>query len=286
MFALLKLLRPHQWVKNAFVAAPLFFTPSALNAVSLIQVALGIAAFCLLASAVYVLNDYMDRDSDRMHPTKKNRPLASGAVSPPVALVALAVLAAGGIVLSWSLGREMLLIALLYLAVNLAYSLRLKQVSIIDVMLVAFGYVLRVFAGAALIGVHASVWIIVCTGLISLFIALAKRRDDIVKDLGAGHRKALAGYNRAFLDASISMVLAGLLVSYLIYTTEAETMARFGTENLYYTSPFVMMGVLRYLQIALVEERSGSPTTLVLTDTMLIGCILAWVVTFGLLIYV
>jgi decaprenyl-phosphate phosphoribosyltransferase len=282
---ILVLLRPHQWVKNAFVVAPLFFTPGMLTPHNLLLVALGFASFCLLASAVYVLNDTMDRAADRLHPEKRHRPLAAGTVSPGLALLLLGLLAAGGLALAVALGRGFLEIALLYLAVNIAYSTWLKRVSIVDVMLVATGYVLRIYAGAALIGVTASVWIIVCAGLVALFIALAKRRDDVVRALGAEHRSALAGYTKPFLDAAIGIVLGGLVVSYLIYTTDQAVMQRFGTERLYLTTPFVIMGVLRYLQIALVEERSGSPTTIVLTDRFLILCVLAWIASFAALIY-
>lgn len=283
---ILKLLRPHQWVKNAFILAPLFFTPAAMNAQNFGRIVLGIIAFCALASAVYILNDYMDRDSDRQHPSKKNRPLAARTVSEPVALILMVVLAAWGLIIAGLLNTTFLLISIVYLVVNLAYSTALKKVAILDVMLVALGYVLRVEGGAAIIGVPASVWIIVCSGLVSLFIALAKRRDDIVKDLGSGHRRSLAGYNIPFLDTSVAIVLAGLLVSYLIYTTEPEAAAKFGTDKLYLTTPFVIMGVLRYLQIALVEERSGSPTQIVLTDKFLIFCVVAWAATFAALIYV
>ena len=279
------LLRPHQWVKNAFVVAPLFFTPGMLTGANLLQVALGFASFCLLASAVYVLNDLMDREADRLHPEKRHRPLAAGSVSVPTALLLLVLLGGGGLGLAWHLGSGFAEIALLYLGLNIAYSMWLKRISIVDVMLVATGYVLRIYAGAALIGVTASVWIIVCAGLVSLFIALAKRRDDVVRALGSEHRSALKGYTKPFLDAAIGIVLGGLVVSYLIYTTDQSVMQRFGTERLYLTTPFVIMGVLRYLQIALVEERSGSPTTIVLTDRFLILCVLAWIATFAALIY-
>jgi 4-hydroxybenzoate polyprenyltransferase len=278
---LLRLIRPRQWVKNAFVVAPLFFTPGSLTTHNIGVVALGVVCFCLLASSIYIINDYMDRESDRLHPEKSRRPLAAGTVTPATALSFLALMVLVACAITYSLGRDFALIAGLYFATNLLYSLGLKRLSIIDVMLVALGYVLRVYAGAALIGVTASVWIISCTMLVSLFIALAKRRDDIARDLDSSHRQALKGYNKPFLDASISIVLAGLVVSYLIYTTEPHA----GTDRLYLTTPFVIMGVLRYLQIALVEERSGAPTTIVTTDRFLIFCVVAWVCSYGALVY-
>jgi decaprenyl-phosphate phosphoribosyltransferase len=281
----LALMRPPQWVKNAFIAAPLFFTPSALNAATALQVLLGILSFCALSSAVYILNDYLDRDADRLHPDKRHRPLAAGTVSPTLALAMMVALIAGGLALAVVLAPRFAGIALIYLFVNALYSLKLKEVSIVDVLLVSLGFVLRVYGGAELIHVLPSVWIIVCTGLLALFLALAKRRDDLVKDLDAGHRSALAGYTKPFIDTSITAVLGGLLVSYLIYTTDPMVMSRIGSQHLYLTTPFVIAGVLRYLQITLVEERSGSPTTLALTDRFLIITVLGWIATFGLLIY-
>lgn len=285
MSPIIRLIRPRQWVKNAFVVAPLFFTPDALTSHNITDVIFGVLSFCALASSVYIINDYMDREADRLHPEKRNRPLAAGTVSTNQAFTMLAALLVIGVGLALLLSTNFALIALLYLVVNLAYSLVLKHTSIIDVMLVALGYVLRVYAGAELIGVQASVWIITCTGLISLFIALAKRRDDLVKRLATDHRAALKGYTKQFLDTSIAIVLAGLLVSYILYTTQPDVMHRAGTTRLYLTTPFVIMGVLRYLQIAQVEERSGSPTNVLTSDRFLIGCVLGWVLSYGALLY-
>ncbi len=278
---MLALLRPHQWVKNGFIVAPLFFTPNAMTTANLLAVAMGVLAFCALSSAVYILNDWMDREADRRHPDKQHRPLAAGTVSPTAAAIAAALLIAAALGLALMLPSRFLIVAGVYFAVNLAYSLKLKQVSLVDVMLVALGFVLRVEAGAALINVDPSVWILTCTGLLALFLALAKRRDDIVKRLDGSHRSALAGYNKPFIDASITAVVGGLLVSYLIYTTTASAQS----PHLYVTAPFVVAGVLRYLQITLVEERSGSPTTLALSDRFLIVTVIGWIATYGYLLY-
>jgi 4-hydroxybenzoate polyprenyltransferase len=278
---LILLMRPHQWVKNGFIVAPLFFTPNAITTANLIAVAMGVLAFCALSSAVYILNDWMDRDADRKHPDKKHRPLAAGTVSPTAAAILAAILVTAALALSLTLPGRFMIVAGVYFAVNLAYSLKLKQVSLIDVMLVALGFVLRVEAGAALIRVEPSVWILTCTGLLALFLALAKRRDDLVKRLDGTHRTALAGYNKPFIDASITAVVGGLLVSYLIYTTTASAQS----PHLYVTAPFVVAGVLRYLQITLVEERSGSPTALALTDRFLIVTMIGWIATYGYLLY-
>ena len=284
--ALFRLIRPRQWVKNAFVAAPLFFTPQAWGAPEITRVVVTIAVFCLLSSAVYVLNDYCDRDADRLHPVKRLRPLASGEVAPATALVLAAALMFAAAVTAFAfLPRDVTQVAALYLVLNLFYSFWLKHFSLLDVLIVATGFVLRVEAGAAAIAVHPTVWIIVCTGLLALFLAIAKRRDDIAKVMSADHRPSLSGYNLRFIDTSLAMVLGALVVSYLIYTTDQDVIARYGTDRLYVTVPFVIAGVLRYLQITLVEERSGSPTDIALTDRFLIAAIAGWAAVFGFLIY-
>lgn len=280
------LLRPHQWVKNAFVAAPLFFTPTAVSWPNIIHVLAGIAAFCAISSAVYVLNDYVDREADRAHPTKRNRPLAAGTVSVPVALAFMAALLLAGFTVALVLAPLFAAILLAYFVVNLAYSLHLKQVAILDVMLIAVGFVLRIEGGAILIDVTPSAWIIIMTGLLALFLALAKRRDDLIQSMSGGHRRSLDGYTIPFLDAANVIVTGSLLVAYLVFTTDQAQMDRLGTGKLFYTAPFVVFGILRYLQITMVEERSGSPTKIALTDKPIIATVLAWLLTFGLLIHV
>lgn len=284
--ALLRLARPRQWVKNAFVAAPLFFTPPAWAPAPAAAVGLTIILFCLLASAAYVINDYADREADRHHPVKCKRPIASGEVAPGAALVLAALLLAGAAALGVGFLPEAVWpIAFLYFALNLLYSFWLKHVAILDVLIVSAGFVLRVEAGAAAIDVEPTVWIVICTGLLALFLAIAKRRDDIAKVMSQSHRPSLAGYNLRFIDTALAMILGALLVSYLIYTTDHAVIARYGTDKLYLTTPFVVAGVLRYLQITLVEERSGSPTDIALTDPFLIVTVLGWIAVFGVLIY-
>lgn len=284
--AMLRLARPRQWVKNAFVVAPLFFSPWAVNAHNVAAAMIAVVVFCLLSSAVYVINDYFDRDADRLHPEKKFRPLASGEVTPGQGLTLAALLFAGAAVLSGLLlPRGFALFAGGYFVLNLLYSMRLKQVSIVDVLIVAAGFVLRIDAGALVIGVSASVWISLATGLLALFIALAKRRDDLVKTMSSTHRASLSGYNLRFVDACLAVTLGALLVCYLMYTTDAETIRRFRTDQLWLTAVFVIAGVMRYLQITLVEERSGSPTDIVVTDRFVILAVIGWAGTFAFLIY-
>lgn len=285
VFALVRLLRFPHWIKNGFVLVPLAMTPSALNLSNILLVLGGALAFSLVASAIYVLNDIVDRKADRAHPTKCHRPLASGAV--PVAMAASVglVSAVAGVSLGQWLGAPFVWTLLIYLAINLGYNFGLKHVAVLDVMLIAIGFVLRTEAGAQVVGLQASAWIIICTGLLTLFLALAKRRDDLSKELDGTHRKALDGYTLPFLDVAITVVLGALLVAYLIYTTDIEAMRRLGSEHLYYTAPFVVFGLFRYLQLTMVWQRSGSPTRVALTDRPLQMAIAGWAATFAALIY-
>ena len=281
----LRLCRPHQWTKNAFVAAALFFTPEAMTLANASRVALGILAFSLVASAAYVVNDLVDRAADRQHPTKRHRPLASGAARPePALLLAAALLAAGAAIGLW-LGLPFLCWLVGYLALTLSYSLALKRLSIVDVMAIAVGFVLRLEAGAAVIGAVPSVWILLCTFLLALFLAIAKRRDDIVGLLTIEHRRSLAGYTKAFLDIAMAVVLAALMVFYALYTTDTAVMTRLGSDRLYLSVPIVLTGCLRYLQMALVEERSGAPTELFWRDPFLLISVALWAALMALLIY-
>jgi len=281
----LRLLRIHHWIKSGFIAAPLFFSPDAVSVENIQRVGLGFLFWSLLASAIYILNDWRDRESDRQHPTKKNRPLAAGTVSPGFAffiMLALVITAAIG---SYCLSPAFAAFLLTYTIINLAYSLRLKHVAVIDVICIAMGFVLRVEAGAVLINIEPSAWIVIMTGLLALFLGFAKRRDDLVKDLSSEHRKSLDGYSRNFIDTTLAITLGAVLVSYLIYTTDPDVGERLRSQHLYYTAPFVIYGMLRYLQLTLVKERSGSPTVIVLTDPPILLSGVAWVLTFAWLIY-
>jgi 4-hydroxybenzoate polyprenyltransferase len=279
------LARPSQWVKNGFVALPLALTPGALVAPEIGRAALAVAAFCLVASAGYVVNDLADREADRAHPLKRWRPLAAGLIGTGEAAALAAALLLAGLAAAWAVSATLVMFVAAYLALSLSYSFALKHVAIVDVLVIAAGFVMRVEAGSAAIAARPSVWIVVCTGLLALFLALAKRRDDLVIELGAGHRRSLAGYNKAFVDASLVVVIAAAFVSYVIYTADAEVMARLGSRHLYLTVPFVLAGILRYLQIVLVEERSGSPTTILLTDRFTGAAVLGWLACFMALIH-
>jgi decaprenyl-phosphate phosphoribosyltransferase len=283
---LVTLVRPHQWIKNLFVAAPLFFTPRDMSVSAVVHVVLAVACFSAASSAVYVLNDWTDREADRRHPTKCERPLAAGTVAPATAAGVAAALGLAAAILALAfLSRGFLLVLLGYVLLNLAYSFGLKRIAIVDVMVIAIGFVLRIYAGGEAVAIVPTVWIVACTLLLALFLALAKRRDDLVRGLADAHRASLAGYNQTFLDTALAVVLAALLVCYLLYTTQPDNMARLGSDKLFITAPFVIAGVLRYLQITLVEQRSGSPTRLALSDRFLVLTILGWLATFACLIY-
>lgn len=280
----LALLRIRQWIKNGFVLMPLLLTPGSLEAGSIARVLLALLCFCAVSSASYIVNDYADREADRAHPRKRFRPLAAGSLTVTEAALLMALLLVLGFAGASLLSSTLLLILGAYFLLNLSYSFALKHLAIVDIVIIAAGFVLRVGAGAVTINVRTSVWIIVCTGLLALFLALAKRRDDLVNALDAAHRPSLVGYNKAFIDASLIVVISATFVSYVIYTTDAQVMARLGSEQLYLTIPFVLAGILRYLQIVLVEERSGSPTTIVLRDRFTIVCVLGWLACLVVLI--
>ncbi|MDP6705597.1 MAG: decaprenyl-phosphate phosphoribosyltransferase [Alphaproteobacteria bacterium] len=280
-----RLLRVRQWVKNGFVVMPLLLTPGTLSAASATSVAIAFLCFCAAASAGYIINDYADREADRRHPEKRHRPLASGAVGVAEAVALLVCLLVAALAGAIWLSPTIFTIILGYVVLNLAYSFALKHVAILDIIIIAAGFVFRVKAGAEAIQVRPSVWIIVCTGLLALFLAVAKRRDDLVRDLDGEHRRSLDGYNKPFVDVAIGILLAATFVSYVIYTTDAQVMARLGTERLYLTIPFVLAGILRYLQITLVEERSGSPTTILLRDPFTASVVLGWLACLALLVH-
>lgn len=283
--AYLSILRPSQWVKNVFVLAPLLMTPSAINPLHLRLTLLGVLAFCLMASATYVLNDWMDRDADRMHPDKRHRPIAAGIISPRSGMILVALLGGTGLALSLALSPPFALITAAYFAMTTAYSLRLKHVSILDIMILSAGFVLRLEGGALLSTITLSVWIILCTWLLALFLAVAKRRDDLVRGLDENHRGSLDGYSLEFVDKAMGITTAALFVCYTIYTVDKDVLERLETSHLYLTAPFVLAGILRYLQITMVEKRSGAPTDIALSDPFLLVTMIGWAGVFGGLLY-
>ena len=280
-------MRPHQYIKNLFIFLPLFFALKITDTALLLQACLAFIAFSLTASAIYILNDYQDIDEDREHPKKRFRPLASGDISKRQALGIMTFLFLAGFGLMASVSPLATAILAIYVLLNIAYSLRLKHIAILDITIIAAGFVLRLFVGSAATDIPLSMWIVVITFLLALFMALAKRRDDVLIFLETGRkmRRVIDGYNLQFLDTAMAIMAAVVIVSYTIYTTSEEVVERVHSHYLYLTSLFVIMGILRYLQIAFVHLDSGSPTKIVLQDRFMQLVLLGWVITFAWILY-
>lgn len=282
-----RLLRPHHWVKNLFVFAPLFFGGAMLDIALLTKAVYIFTAFSLLASAVYIFNDYQDLELDRLHPKKRLRPLAAGLVPVRNALTLLSLLIVIGGLIAYFLVPPALPLLALYLALNFGYSAGLKHVAIVDVVIVSLGFVLRLFAGAFATGMILSKWIVIMTFLLSLFLALAKRRDDLLLEAQTKLRSRPVSndYNLSFLDSSVAIMAAVTIVAYITFTTSAEVYLRFSSDYLYLTSIFVVVGLMRYLQLTHVKGRGGSPTGILLSDRFTQLNLLAWIMSFVLIIY-
>ena len=284
---IIKLMRPHQYIKNLFIFLPLFFALKITDTALLSNAFIAFISFSLTASAIYTLNDYHDIEEDRQHPKKKNRPLSSGAISKSQAIIIMAVLGVAGIALMATLSLKAVGILASYVAMNIAYSFYLKHVAILDVTIIAIGFVLRLFIGSAVTGIQLSMWIVIMTFLLALFMALAKRRDDVLiyLDTGKKMRKVIDGYNLQFLDTAMAIMASVVIVAYTIYTTSVEVVERVHSEYLYLTALFVILGVMRYLQVAFVLKDSGSPTKIVLKDRFIQLTLLGWIISFAWILY-
>lgn len=282
-----KLIRVHQWVKNLFLLLPLFFAGRLFDYPVLLNVLCGVLCFSLSASAVYILNDYKDIESDRQHPSKSKRPLASGKISPTVALIGAFVLLVVGFSGAWLLSGRFFFILLFYFVMNVAYTLKLKHIAVLDTTIIATGFVLRVMAGGAIAGVPISQWIILMTFLLALLLGFAKRRDDVLIYMESGQkmRKSVDGYNLEFINLSMVMMAGVVIVAYMMYALSEEVEQRWQTKNLFITAFPVIMGVLRYLQITFVEGRTGNPTKILLKDWVIQAVIILWMALFYLIIY-
>ncbi len=286
--AYLQLARPHQYVKNILVWFPLFFGLKLQDLPSVYHTAIAFIVFCLAAGSVYVFNDINDIASDRMHPVKKDRPLAKGVLTSFEALIFFLVLllSCGLITLIFFTTRFYAIIGG-YVVLNLAYSRFLKHVAILDVVCISIGFVLRIFAGGVAADVELSPWIIIMTFLLALFLALAKRRDDLVlADQGHNTRKSLDGYSLDFVSLAMGVMASVTIVGYLLYTVSPEVTEKHGTDDLYLTVFWVIIGLLRYMQVTFVENNSGSPTRILLKDIFLQVVIVLWLTTLYILLYV
>lgn len=284
---IIRLLRPKQWSKNVFVFLPLFFDKKFTDANLLALTALCFVIFSLAASAVYCLNDILDRKADAQHPVKCKRPIASGAVSVGAGWAAMTLCALLAVGLTLWLIPDLIWLLLGYMALNVAYSLWLKHVSLIDMLVVASFYVMRVVAGAITGDIVPSQWIVVMTFLLALFLVLGKRRDDVMiqAETGTTVRRGIANYNLQFVNMTLTLVATVTIVSYMMYTMSDEVAARFGSNYVYCTAIFVLAGILRYLQLTIVENRSGSPTKVLFRDRFIQLCLLGWFITFLVIIY-
>jgi 4-hydroxybenzoate polyprenyltransferase len=284
----INLLRPSQWTKNGVVLAAYFFArwdPSqsahAIGREPFLLSVLAMLDFCLLASGVYILNDVLDREADALHPEKRHRPIASGKIAPRAALLLAFGLLAVSVSVAWLLNPHFGWVVGAYLLLQLAYSCKLKQIAILDVFMIAFCFVLRALAGAAVIDVRISPWLLLCAFLLALFLGLCKRRHEkrLLADGEIRHRKSLAGYSEALLDQMIAVVASATVIAYALYTLNPETVRRFGTSGLGFTIPFVMFGIFRYLELVYNENAGGRPERILLADKILLATILLYLLT-------
>ncbi len=286
----LLLVRPQQWIKNGFVLIPMFFGGRLLNADDAIASVVTFFAFSFAASAIYCFNDIVDVDADRRHPVKCHRPIASGAVSVPTAYALMAVLALLSALLLFFLPQragETAGIVAFYFLLNMAYCIWLKRHAIIDVCTVATGFVLRILAGGMACDVAVSNWLVLMTFLLALFLSFAKRRDDVLRmnETGEPPRRNTIRYNLTFVNQAITVTGTVTLVCYIMYTVSPEVVSRFHAPYLYLTSIFVLVGLLRYMQLTVVDEVSGDPTKILLRDRFTQAIVVAWIMAFLLIIY-
>ena len=285
--SLLKLMRPTQWLKNGILMAALVFAGEATNPDKVQLAVYALIIYCLLSSAVYVFNDLIDRENDRQHPLKKARPVASGQISLAVAVTLAVALGALGIAGAWLVNWPFFMVALVFLALNLLYTLWLKHIVIVDVMSIAVSFVLRAYAGALAIEVPASKWMLINTLLLALFLGFGKRRHELLllEDDATSHRRILDRYSPYLLDQLIGVVTASVVVMYMLYTFSSEVMHKLGTENLFVTIPFVVYGVFRYLYLIHKEEKGGSPTRVMIGDAPILINVILWLITAIVVLY-
>jgi 4-hydroxybenzoate polyprenyltransferase len=284
---ILRSLRPSQWTKNLFVFAGLIFGEKLLDPVAVEQAMLAFAVFCLLSGTVYLINDVLDREADRLHPIKSKRPIASGALSPAAALASAAVLVVASLSLAFAVNRPFGFVAISYLVLLGLYSVWLKHMVILDVLVLAGGFVLRAYGGAVAVNVAFSHWLLLLMLLLALFLGLSKRRAELVvlADSARDHRPSLAEYSPYLLDQMIGVVTASTLLAYAFYTISPETQAKFGTDHLLLTVPFPLYGIFRYLYLVHQRDGGGNPSEMLLTDRPLLVCVALWGVAVITILY-
>lgn len=286
----LKTMRPRQWTKNLVVFAALIFSLQLTQVALLTRTFLGFLVFCGASGVVYMLNDLKDRERDAVHPQKRQRPIASGRLSPGTAWAALVVVACVAGLAAWRLGLPFLQVVMAYLALNVLYSFVLRDMVILDVMAIAAGFVLRAIAGAQVLAaaghpVEISEWLLMCTFFLSLFLGLGKRRHELMA-VDTAHRASLKGYSVQLVDRLTAITVAVTILSYSIYTIWPDTVEHFGTVHLIYTIPFVFYGLSRYLYLVVEEDKGGDPSEMLLTDRSILLTVLLWFICVGWILYV
>jgi decaprenyl-phosphate phosphoribosyltransferase len=287
MNAVIRLLRIKDWVKNLFLFIPTFFAGNIFNFNQLALLMAGAFAFSLVASGIYVMNDFRDRHVDRLHPKKKKRPIASGEVSEKTARITMIILLVSGLALSFVINHDFSYILVTYMLLNIGYSMGLKNIAIVDLFIVASGFLLRVYAGGFIADVPVTDWLAIMILLLALFLVTAKRRDDLLirSETGELVRKASKSYNLEFINSCLTLLSAVIIVAYIMYTISPAVTDRFKSTHLFMTTVFVIAGIMRYLQITFVEQDSGSPTAVLYKDKFILITILGWIISFYLIIY-
>ena len=290
--SLIQLVRPEQWVKNVFIFLPLFFHGQLFDINLLLQCVIAFFAFSFAASSIYCFNDVYDIEADLLHPEKCKRPIASGVISVKMAYVVMAVCFILSMSILFFLGGTatyslMALIAFYYV-MNIAYCVKLKRYTIVDVIIISTGFILRILVGGIATGIWISEWIVIMTFLLALFLAFAKRRDDVVlyQNTGVLPRKNTNRYNLDFMNQVMTVISTITIVAYIMYTMSPDVVARFQSRHIYLTTVFVLMGIIRYLQVTIVDLKSGNPTTILLKDRFIQICIIGWIVSFIIIIYI
>lgn len=280
-------LRPEQWTKNLLIFAAVVFSGRLRDSAAVWTSLAAFGVFCALSSTVYVFNDLADRAADQQHPLKCMRPIACGELAPSAAIIAGVVLGGGALVAGFLISPALGAVSTAYLALLSLYSTVLKHVVIVDVLVIAGGFVLRAVAGAVAVNVPISHWLLVCTTLLALFLALSKRRHELtlLGDGAIGHRRSLEEYSPYLLDQMIAVVTASTLVAYTLYTTDGQTATRLGTNRLGLTIPFVLYGIFRYLYLVHQKRGGGSPANLLVTDRPLLACVALWALSVVLILY-
>ena len=289
LIEILRTMRPRQWTKNLVVFAALIFSMNLTQVDLLLRTVVGFLVFCVLSGWVYLLNDLKDRDKDRLHPVKQNRPLASGRLSVRAAGVALVVLLVGGLAVAWQLGRGFTVSSVAFLLLNVAYSFALRSKVLLDVIAISAGFVLRALAGAeVLLGagldVRISPWLLLCTFFLSLFLGLGKRRSEL-RSVSHDHRRSLRAYSIELVDRLITVTVSVTVLCYAIYTIWPDTVENFGTESLVFTVPFVFYGLGRYLYLVSEEDKGGDPSEMLLTDPSIAVTVVLWVLAVVWIVY-